>query len=98
VASIALLDTKSEPAISILPTEDGAGLEVMVMTTSSASETKKVTIANYHVFPLDTNPEFIPVCEPQTLPSLQRGFLAKSGHCVLHCGKVIFVWNTARNL
>ncbi|KAJ7790564.1 hypothetical protein B0H14DRAFT_3569320 [Mycena olivaceomarginata] len=61
VASIALLDTKSEPAISILPTEDGAGLEVMVMTTSSASETKKVTIANYHVFPLDTNPEFIPI-------------------------------------
>ncbi|KAJ7906331.1 hypothetical protein B0H13DRAFT_2662858 [Mycena leptocephala] len=94
VASIPLPEPQCEPAISILPTDDGTGIEVMVM----AFKLGKVTIENYHIFPVATHPEFIPVSAPCTLGTMMRGFLAKPGHCVLHCSYEIFVWNTVKNL
>ncbi|KAF7360250.1 hypothetical protein MVEN_00753900 [Mycena venus] len=95
LASIALPKPDSEPTISILPTEDGTGIEVMVVMFKIGETT---TIANYHIFPLDTHPEFLPVSEPHTANMLMRGFLAKPGCGVVHDGREIFVWNTARNL
>ncbi|KAF8186898.1 hypothetical protein K438DRAFT_1973098 [Mycena galopus ATCC 62051] len=94
LASIALLEPNCEPAISFLPTEDGTGIEVLIM----AFKDDKVNLATYHIFPLDAHPEFVLVSEPQTLGLLIRGFLAKPGLCVFHCGKEIKIWNTVQNL
>ncbi|KAJ6558056.1 hypothetical protein B0H19DRAFT_1261616 [Mycena capillaripes] len=95
LASVPLPEPQCEPAISILPTADGTGIEVMVMAYKGG----KVTIANYKVFPLATHPEFIPVSESYTLEAIvMRGFLTKPGQCVFHCGKEILVWDTVKNL
>ncbi|KAK7044772.1 hypothetical protein R3P38DRAFT_2880784 [Favolaschia claudopus] len=95
LASVALpVQDCHNTAISFLPTEDGNGIEVMVM----AFKDQNCVVANFHVFPTDSHPEFIPVSETHSAGPLTRGFLAKSRLCVLQCGGKIFVWNTARNL
>ncbi|KAF7351311.1 hypothetical protein MSAN_01562600 [Mycena sanguinolenta] len=94
LASIALPEPNSEPSISVLPTKDGIGLEVMIM----AYNHDKNTVAIYHIFPLDARPEFICVAQTQVLTPFLRGFLAKPGYSVFRSDKNILVWDSARNL
>ncbi|KAJ7185710.1 hypothetical protein C8R46DRAFT_1061508 [Mycena filopes] len=95
LASVALPDSGGEPLVSVLPTDDGTGLEIMVMCYKLAI----ATISNYHIFPVTAHPEFIPVSEPAVVDLVvTRAFLIKPGHCVLHRGWHITVWNTAQNL
>ncbi|KAF7351309.1 hypothetical protein MSAN_01562400 [Mycena sanguinolenta] len=53
LASVALPEPNSRPSISFLPTEDGIGLEVMVM----AFKADKFIVTIYRIFPLDAHPE-----------------------------------------
>ncbi|KAJ7016003.1 hypothetical protein C8F04DRAFT_1185378 [Mycena alexandri] len=100
LASIALPDPGGEPSISVLPTDDGTGLEVMVETRSYQLASRTCTIAHYRIFPLAAYPEFTPVSETPTVIEdlVDKGFLVKPGHCMLQRGRKIFIWNTARNL
>ncbi|KAJ6487825.1 hypothetical protein C8R45DRAFT_994446 [Mycena sanguinolenta] len=95
LASIAFPEPNSERSISFLPTEDGTGLEVMVMFNNTDS---KFIVTIYRIFPLDARPEFICVAQTQFLATSLRGFLAKPGYCVFCSGNNIVVWLAARNL
>ncbi|KAJ7739974.1 hypothetical protein DFH07DRAFT_70581 [Mycena maculata] len=99
LASIELPDQSSEASISFLPTPDGTGLEVMA-TSLEQDGSRKFTIAVYRIYPLATNPEFVPVTEAIPFPNvyIMRSFLVKPGRCVLHCVRHVYVWDTTRNL
>ncbi|KAJ7167448.1 hypothetical protein C8R43DRAFT_1121859 [Mycena crocata] len=97
LASTGLLQA-GEPETSILPTPDGTGLEVMI-TLHHADIVKGFTVAVYRIYPAAAHPEFILVTEPRVLAgTVNRAFLAKPGHCILHAGPNLYLWDTARNL
>ncbi|KAJ7778196.1 hypothetical protein B0H16DRAFT_880412 [Mycena metata] len=99
LASVAL-PGPGDPSISVLPTDDGTGLEVMVKARSYEVASRTCAIAHYQIFPLATCPEFVARSETPTVieDRVEEGFLIKPGLSLLQRARKIFIWDTVRNL